>query len=141
MVLEYRGHYEEKDATLIPRIKHDMANKACRRAVKIGDPLSRPEMDSILKNMSKIDAPWACPHGRPSVIVTKPVKYEEPDAYRSNNILDHKFRGYIEDEDDNQYYNQLLASIKLMKGDLKYHKNIQADELLGTKDCRSILIE
>ncbi|CEF61897.1 Mismatch repair endonuclease PMS2 [Strongyloides ratti] len=49
------------------KIRKIFASKACRRSVMAGDPLSVHKMKSILENLSKIDSPWNCPHGRPTI--------------------------------------------------------------------------
>ncbi|MDR2442298.1 MAG: DNA mismatch repair endonuclease MutL [Deltaproteobacteria bacterium] len=41
---------------------------ACRAAVKAGDKLNLPQMESLLKDLAKTDVGGYCPHGRPSVI-------------------------------------------------------------------------
>jgi DNA mismatch repair protein MutL len=41
---------------------------ACKAAVKAGDSLSIPEMQSLLKNLLSLDTPQVCPHGRPTLI-------------------------------------------------------------------------
>ncbi len=41
---------------------------ACRSAIKFGQKLNLPEMDSLIEQMEKIDRPYTCPHGRPTMI-------------------------------------------------------------------------
>jgi DNA mismatch repair protein MutL len=41
---------------------------ACRSAIKFGKKLSIDEMDALLNQMEKIDRPYTCPHGRPTMI-------------------------------------------------------------------------
>uniref|UniRef100_A0A0N5CBI4 MutL_C domain-containing protein n=1 Tax=Strongyloides papillosus TaxID=174720 RepID=A0A0N5CBI4_STREA len=48
-------------------IRKVFASKACRGSVMVGDPLMVNKMKSILENLSKLHAPWNCPHGRPTV--------------------------------------------------------------------------
>ncbi|KAK6094653.1 ATP-binding mismatch repair protein, variant 2 [Batrachochytrium dendrobatidis] len=43
------------------------ASKACRQATMIGDPLSYAKMCAIIENMGRIEQPWNCPHGRPTM--------------------------------------------------------------------------
>ncbi|KAI8926650.1 hypothetical protein BC831DRAFT_455541 [Entophlyctis helioformis] len=49
------------------RLLRYFASKACRKAVMIGDPLSSARMRDILDNMGRIEQPWNCPHGRPTM--------------------------------------------------------------------------
>lgn len=45
---------------------------ACTSAIKGGDRIDRLEINSLLKDLSKCENPYSCPHGRPTVIeVTK----------------------------------------------------------------------
>ncbi|KAJ1939743.1 ATP-binding mismatch repair protein [Linderina macrospora] len=47
------------------RARRVFASRACRKSVMIGDPLSAPQMRRIVANLSGLDHPWNCPHGRP----------------------------------------------------------------------------
>ncbi|MBU0668142.1 DNA mismatch repair endonuclease MutL [Patescibacteria group bacterium] len=40
---------------------------ACRSAVKFGDPLSKEEQQSLCEKLMKLDLPYTCPHGRPTM--------------------------------------------------------------------------
>ena len=42
--------------------------KSCRGAVKANQKLSLPEMRRLVSDMQTIDNPWACVHGRPTVL-------------------------------------------------------------------------
>lgn len=44
------------------------ASMACRSAIKVGDTLSKEEMRKEVHNLSSLNAPWNCPHGRPTLI-------------------------------------------------------------------------
>ena len=41
---------------------------SCRSAVKFGQKLSIDEMDSLLEQLDKVDRPYTCPHGRPTML-------------------------------------------------------------------------
>ncbi|KAL0137448.1 postmeiotic segregation increased 2, isoform CRA_c [Mucor lusitanicus] len=43
------------------------ASRACHKAVRIGDSLSKNQMTKIVRHMGEIDQPWNCPHGRPTM--------------------------------------------------------------------------
>ncbi|RKP24269.1 histidine kinase-like ATPase [Syncephalis pseudoplumigaleata] len=54
--------------TLRPsRFLAQCASKACRTAVMIGDPLSKPQMERIVRQLGELHHPWNCPHGRPTM--------------------------------------------------------------------------
>ena len=43
------------------------ASRACRSAVMIGTALSRSKLQTLVRHMSEMEHPWACPHGRPTM--------------------------------------------------------------------------
>lgn len=49
------------------KIERILASKACRKSVMIGDPLPRSAMEKIVRNMGRMQLPWNCPHGRPTM--------------------------------------------------------------------------
>ena len=44
------------------------ANRACRNAIKIHHPLPGDEMRQLIQDLFECEQPWACPHGRPTVL-------------------------------------------------------------------------
>lgn len=44
-----------------------LASRACRSSIMIGRALGRQEMRRLLDHMAGLDAPWNCPHGRPTM--------------------------------------------------------------------------
>lgn len=52
---------------LIGRAQAVLASKACRSAVMIGTALSRVQMTAIVRKLATLEAPWTCPHGRPTL--------------------------------------------------------------------------
>ncbi|CAG9315377.1 unnamed protein product [Blepharisma stoltei] len=57
------------------------ASRACRKAVMIGDSLEMRHMKEIVANLSKLEQPWNCPHGRPTLRLLKNLENEN---YRYN---------------------------------------------------------
>ena len=53
-----------KNATIDAR-RAEVAQMACKSAVKAGDPLSDSEIQSLIRQMLETGAPPTCPHGRP----------------------------------------------------------------------------
>lgn len=45
--------------------RSEVMQMACKSAVKGGDPLSRDEIDALIRQMLETGAPPTCPHGRP----------------------------------------------------------------------------
>ena len=56
--------YRIRNATIDDR-RAEVMQMACKSAVKGGDPLSRDEIESLIRQMLTIGAPPTCPHGRP----------------------------------------------------------------------------
>ncbi|KAM0681282.1 ATP-binding mismatch repair protein [Glugoides intestinalis] len=48
------------------KYKHITSSKACRSSIMIGHSLGLKEMKKILENLSLLEIPWSCPHGRPT---------------------------------------------------------------------------
>lgn len=69
-LLDLDGHRALWSATALPRPKKVwalLACKACRGATMIGKALRTSEMERILTNLSILQQPWNCPHGRPTM--------------------------------------------------------------------------
>lgn len=45
-----------------------LVSLSCRRAVKAGDPMSRSEMEALVRSMIEDQIPNSCPHGRPIIV-------------------------------------------------------------------------
>lgn len=58
------------DSNYVPRpgkVRKMFAMRACRSSIMIGKTLSMRQMKSVLEHMGRIDKPWNCPHGRPTM--------------------------------------------------------------------------
>ena len=53
-------------AMLVDEVLHGLA---CRAAIKAGDPLSREEVDALVRDRRMIRESHHCPHGRPTSLV------------------------------------------------------------------------
>lgn len=51
----------------LPKLRHMFASRACRMSIMIGRALSRSQMVKVVRNLAKIEQPWNCPHGRPTM--------------------------------------------------------------------------
>lgn len=49
------------------RVRAMFASRACRKSVMVGTALTAGRMREMIDNMGKIEQPWNCPHGRPTV--------------------------------------------------------------------------
>lgn len=52
-------------------IEHVIRLLACKSAIKANTPLTYEEMESLIEQMNMIADPWACAHGRPTIIKIK----------------------------------------------------------------------
>ena len=46
---------------------HSMATKACRASIMIGATLDMSTMQRVVSGLARLDHPWNCPHGRPTL--------------------------------------------------------------------------
>ncbi|RWW35189.1 hypothetical protein BHE74_00005131 [Ensete ventricosum] len=58
---------DTSDSVCPSRVRAMLASRACRTSVMIGDPLTKSEMQKILRNLVDLNSPWNCPHGRPTM--------------------------------------------------------------------------
>ena len=66
-------------ALKLPRLVCLLASRACRTSVMVGTSLSFTEMKMIVSNMSSIDQPWNCPHGRPTLRYLADISHLDED--------------------------------------------------------------
>ncbi|HPH03374.1 MAG TPA: DNA mismatch repair endonuclease MutL [Spirochaetota bacterium] len=60
------------------RLEKMLATLACHAAVRRGDRISPELVGSILQALARVDRPFSCPHGRPSIIA---IKLEEIETW------------------------------------------------------------
>lgn len=51
----------------VSKVRSMFAMRACRSSIMIGKPLTPKIMDTVVKHLGKLDKPWNCPHGRPTM--------------------------------------------------------------------------
>lgn len=49
------------------RVRRMLAMRACRSSIMVGRTLASSRMEEVVKNMGRMDRPWNCPHGRPTM--------------------------------------------------------------------------
>lgn len=69
------------------KIKKILAMKACRSSIMIGTFLSKSKMREIISNLSTLDKPWNCPHGRPTMRHLIDIKNWQPTSSASRTLL------------------------------------------------------
>ncbi|OIR58274.1 MAG: DNA mismatch repair protein Pms1/Mlh2 [Amphiamblys sp. WSBS2006] len=57
----------DESTDTIPRIRRIVASMACRSSVMIGDAVGRRRMGEIVHGIGRLEKPWTCPHGRPTI--------------------------------------------------------------------------
>jgi len=55
-----------------------LASRACRSSIMIGTALEKVKMKQIVQNLSTLDRPWNCPHGRPTMRHLSKIPFYEP---------------------------------------------------------------
>ena len=71
-ILDSVGQYSKEDIT--ERKFLSIATMACKAAVKANDVLSFQEAHALIEKLLKLENPFSCPHGRPTIIEL--TKYE-----------------------------------------------------------------
>ncbi|GMH47494.1 hypothetical protein TrRE_jg9040 [Triparma retinervis] len=51
----------------LPKAVAMFASRACRHSIMIGTALSEKQMGDVVVGMEKVEQPWNCPHGRPTM--------------------------------------------------------------------------
>lgn len=51
----------------LPKLRTMFASRACRSAIMVGDALPPVQMARVVSNLAKLEQPWNCPHGRPTM--------------------------------------------------------------------------
>lgn len=62
-----RANMEKSRIPLLPKTRAMYASKACRSSIMIGDALQKNQMTTVVQHLAKLDRPWNCPHGRPTM--------------------------------------------------------------------------
>ena len=44
-----------------------LANRACRSSIMVGHDLDHKTMKKVVTNLTTLESPWNCPHGRPTL--------------------------------------------------------------------------
>lgn len=68
LVKENDGSNQNNHKTIkCSKLRSMFAMRACRMSIMIGKPLTRRTMNRVVHNLSDLDKPWNCPHGRPTM--------------------------------------------------------------------------
>jgi DNA mismatch repair protein MutL len=69
IIQDVLGLYKEYQEHGISDARDSLAKSySCRSAIKAGDPLTEPEMRSLIDQLFATSMPYVCPHGRPVVL-------------------------------------------------------------------------
>lgn len=75
LFIEVFDQIEENSGKMnMEMITDKLASMSCKAAVKGNTTMSYEEMDSLMEQLMKLDNPYQCPHGRPTIISM--TKYE-----------------------------------------------------------------
>ncbi|XP_011152383.1 mismatch repair endonuclease PMS2 [Harpegnathos saltator] len=67
LIREGGSENKEKHIFRPSRVRQMLASRACRSAVMIGTALNTNEMQRLIMQMTQMQNPWNCPHGRPTI--------------------------------------------------------------------------
>nr|QDO16443.1 PMS1-like protein [Crypthecodinium cohnii] len=107
-LLDIAGHRALWRAGSLPRpskVWQLLACKACRGAIMIGKALRPAEMQRVLRNLSKLEQPWNCPHGRPTLrhlVDAGVVGQRAPAAPPLPDLLEAQGAGVCEEEGEEE---------------------------------------
>lgn len=76
-LIQYLENTQNPEAFIYKKVEDELASKACRYSIMIGVSLDHPVMTSVVRRLSKLDAPFNCPHGRPSVFEINQTSFED----------------------------------------------------------------
>ena len=68
VVLEILDNYRERKESRQQKTYNMAASYACKAAIKTGDHLDPIEMQNLVDQLFQCETPYACPHGRPTII-------------------------------------------------------------------------
>lgn len=51
----------------LPKLQHLFASRACRTSIMVGTVLNRSTMTRVVEQLTRLQHPWNCPHGRPTL--------------------------------------------------------------------------
>mmetsp|Transcript_15549 Transcript_15549/g.29324 ORF Transcript_15549/g.29324 Transcript_15549/m.29324 type:complete len:928 (+) Transcript_15549:217-3000(+) len=55
------------NAVMLPKAVAMFASRACRSSIMVGQALTQRKMEQLVQNLQRLDHPWTCAHGRPTV--------------------------------------------------------------------------
>ena len=69
------GDIEKLSGKMTPDIVlHQIATMSCKAAIKGNQRITKEEMEQLFDDLMKLENPYNCPHGRPTIISMS--KYE-----------------------------------------------------------------
>ena len=75
LFLEMLGELEKINGKMTPDvILHQIATMSCKAAIKGNQKITKEEMEQLFDDLMKLENPYNCPHGRPTIISMS--KYE-----------------------------------------------------------------
>ena len=78
-----RSKKSEKDTLmhkelLRPKKVYSMlASRACRSSIMVGRDLDHKTMKKVVSNLTTLESPWNCPHGRPTLRFLKKLDQKQ----------------------------------------------------------------
>ena len=89
---EFLGYLENNQTPenfIYKKIEEELASNACRYSIMIGSKLDMYTMTNIVKKLTKLDAPFNCPHGRPTVFEVNQTQSLDPKTELDSILYDY----------------------------------------------------
>ncbi|XBW38756.1 hypothetical protein QEN19_004342 [Hanseniaspora menglaensis] len=67
LIKHAEASYKDVNTVKCSKVRSMFAMRACRMSIMIGKPLNIVTMNNVVNNLSLLDKPWNCPHGRPTI--------------------------------------------------------------------------
>ena len=62
-----KGNMMHKEILRPKKVYAMLANRACRSSIMVGRDLDHKTMKKVVTNLTTLESPWNCPHGRPTL--------------------------------------------------------------------------
>lgn len=67
LIKQAESSYKDVTTVKCSKVRTLFAMRACRMSIMIGKPLNDKAMKKVVNNLSSLNKPWNCPHGRPTI--------------------------------------------------------------------------
>ena len=73
-----KSSFMHKELLRPKKVYQMLANRACRASIMVGRSLDHKTMKKVVTNLTTLESPWNCPHGRPTLRFLKKLNQSKP---------------------------------------------------------------